>query len=78
MKITRTSTISGKTRTRDIDVTEEQLSRWKAGGLIQVVMPHLSSDDREFLMSGITPEEWDELFKDPDFDPMGDKMGRNV
>jgi hypothetical protein len=27
----------------------------------------LSPADREFLMSGITPEEWDEMFSDNDF-----------
>ena len=25
-------------------------------------MPHLSADDREFLMTGVTPEEWDATF----------------
>jgi hypothetical protein len=27
-------------------------------------MPNLSADDREFLMTGTTPEEWDEMFGD--------------
>lgn len=58
MQITRKSPFSGKTNTREIDVTADQLDRWRAGGLIQNVMPHLSADDREFLMTGITPEEW--------------------
>jgi hypothetical protein len=25
---------------------------------IQNAMPHLSVDDREFIMTGVTPEEW--------------------
>jgi len=25
-------------------------------------MPNLSADEREFLMTGITPDEWDEAF----------------
>lgn len=62
MLITKRSLLSGKERTREIDVTEEQLRKWKAGALIQKAMPHLSADDREFLMTGITPEEWDNQF----------------
>ena len=53
-----------KDHTREIDVTQSQLDRWKAGELIQNVMPNISADDREFLMTGITPEEWDAHFSD--------------
>ncbi len=61
MNITRTSMISGITRTRDINVTQDQLDNWQNGMTIQKAMPHLSTDDREFIISGATPEEWDEL-----------------
>ena len=61
MLITRVSQMSGIERTRDIDVTEEQLKQWQDGEMIQKVMPHLSLDDREFLITGITQEEWDTL-----------------
>ena len=64
MKITMTSMISGKTTTRDIDVEPEQVAAWQNGVLIQDVMPELSAPDREFIMSGITQEEWDGIFKD--------------
>lgn len=62
MKITRTSNYSGITRTIDLPVTQAQLDAWEAGALIQNVMPTLSPDDREFLKTGITPDEWDEMF----------------
>ena len=62
MMITRTSPVSGITRTLDINVTESQLAAWQAGTLIQKAMPHLSADDREFIKTGITSEEWDKLF----------------
>lgn len=62
MQITRKSPFSGKINTREIAVTEEQLLRWERGELIQNVMPNLSADDREFIMTGITPEEWEETF----------------
>lgn len=64
MQVTRTSPLSRKTNTREINVTDVQLARWHRGELIQNVMPHLSPDDREFLMTGITPEEWAETFGD--------------
>lgn len=59
MKITRTSIISGVTFTKEIPVTEEQISNWRNGTVIQDAMPNLSADDREFIMTGITPDEWD-------------------
>jgi hypothetical protein len=64
MKITRTSPFSGKTNTREIAVTADQLAEWQNGKMIQDVMWNLSADDREFLMTGITPEEWAETFKE--------------
>lgn len=62
MKIRRTSPITGITRTRDIDVTKEQLVRWEAGALIQDVMGQLSPADREYLVTGITDDEWQRAF----------------
>lgn len=62
MKITRTSNYSGIKRTLEIPVTQEQIDAWENGALIQNVMPTLSPDDREFLKTGITPDEWDEMF----------------
>lgn len=62
MKITRKSDLTGIEHTKEIDVTQEQLDTWKNGELIQKVMPHLSDNDREFIMTGITTEEWDKAF----------------
>ena len=62
MQITRTNPFTGKTNTREIDVTYDQLDRWQGGELIQVAMPHLSADDREFVKTGITSESWNEMF----------------
>ena len=59
MHIIRKSDMTNVVNARDIDVTEEQLGDWQAGMLIQDAMPNLSPDDREFLMTGITAEEWD-------------------
>jgi hypothetical protein len=71
LAIVRTSSISGKQNTREIPISVESYSlgmqAWKRGELIQNAFPMLSPADREFLMSGITPEEWDEMFSDEDF-----------
>jgi hypothetical protein len=59
MLIKRQSMLTGIIHEMDIPVTNDQLTKWMAGSLIQNVMPHLSPDQREFLMTGITPSEWD-------------------
>ena len=66
MLITKASILSGKIKTRGIPVTQDQLDNWNSGTLIQNAMPNISPDDREFLMTGITPEEWDKTFKEVD------------
>ena len=64
MEITKTSIHSGITRTLHLPVTAEQIAAWKAGELIQNAMPWLNADEREFIKTGITPEEWQEIFAD--------------
>lgn len=64
MLITRKSMVSGKINTFDIPVTEEQLLSWRNGLYIQDAMPNLSDSEREFIMTGITDEEWEELYGD--------------
>ena len=66
MQIMMRSMVSGKHNTRDIPINQTQFNMWKPGVLIQDVFPDLSADDREFLMTGITPEEWDEHFSEED------------
>lgn len=58
MLITRKSILSGRERTYDIDVTQDQIDRWLGGESIQNVMPHLSPEAREFLKTGIVDAEW--------------------
>ena len=59
MKITKTSELTGITRTLDLPVTEDQIQVWLDGMLIQAAMPNLDADQREFVKTGITPEEWE-------------------
>ena len=62
MLITRKSLISGNINSMSLPITEEQYTAWEQGTLVQVAMPHLTPDEREFVMSGITSEEWAETF----------------
>jgi len=63
MKITRVSSFTGIERSMEIPVTQEQLDRWAAGELIQNAMPELTADEREFIKTGVTPEEWENVFE---------------
>jgi hypothetical protein len=64
LKITRTSILSGKTRTLYIDITQAQMDLWQGGILIQQAMPNITDDEREFIMTGIVDEEWNTLKSD--------------
>lgn len=66
MKITRKSPFSGKTHTLEIPVTDFQLQEWQRGVLIQNAMPKVSAEHREFIMTGITPDEWAQIFPEGD------------
>lgn len=46
----------------EVRVTAKALETYYAGEYIHRAFPELSADDREFLMSGISPEGWDETF----------------
>ena len=69
MLITRRSQISGEVQTLEIDCTPEQLAAWEAGMLIQDAMPNVAAPLREFIKSGITPQEWTAMFGRPPCSP---------
>lgn len=62
MLITRKSMFSGKENTLEVPCTEVQLRNWQNGMHIQNAMPNVSPELREFVMTGTTPEEWNEIF----------------
>jgi hypothetical protein len=62
MIITRQSPFSGKVNSLDIDITQAQIALYEAGELIQNAFPNISADEREFIKTGITKEEWEETF----------------
>ncbi len=65
MKITRKSILTGIVRTIELPISEKDLKRYENGdGLIQNIFPNLSKEEREFIMTGVTSDEWDEVFQD--------------
>jgi hypothetical protein len=60
-------TVSGKCKwtgkDHSIRVNIHQLQAWKEGIHIQVAMPHTSPIDREFLVSGLSPEGWEKTME---------------
>ena len=66
MNITRTSPLTGETATRDINVTPAQIAAWEGGELAQNAFPDASPSEREFIMTGCTEPDWDEMFGEID------------
>lgn len=64
MIIRRISVFTGIEREMDLDVTEQQIQDWESGTLIQNAMPNLTPDQREFIITGVTEEEWEEALRD--------------
>jgi hypothetical protein len=52
--------LTGDVHEMDLDITPAQLSLYdEFGVLLQDAFPNLTAEEREFIKSGITPEEWD-------------------
>lgn len=62
LTIERKSPRTGKINSMTLNITEEQIKRWREGEFIQDVMPNLTPDEREFLMTGYTKEDWKAIF----------------
>ena len=62
MTITMTHPVTGKDNDMELDVTDEQLRAWENGTLIQEAMPNLTADEREFLITGLLPGEFERIF----------------
>lgn len=70
MLVTKISHLSGKETTLELNVTQEQMDRFENrranGEYVQTIFPHLSKDEREFLLTGVSPIEWNEIFGSAD------------
>jgi hypothetical protein len=64
MYIKRKSAISGIERTRSIPVNPDDYIAYKSGVVnMEESMPYLTDEDRDFIISGIIPEEWEKIFE---------------
>ena len=68
MKITKIHPFTGQEVTREINIKEEDYNDWKQGEHIQIVAPYLSVSDREFMITGLSDEEFDEIFPEEEED----------
>ena len=69
MLITRKSMFTNKFNTLEVPVTPEQLAWYyqnKQDVMIQEAFPNLSAPLREFILTGVTPDEWVAVFGLPD------------
>jgi hypothetical protein len=67
--IIRYSPCSGKFNKATMKMTEDRYMVWKSGlGLIQDIFPHLDKEEREFILTGYTPEDWEKMFPPEDDD----------
>ena len=62
--VCRKSPVTGQFNQMEMKFNAEDYKDWQNGVLIQDAMPYLSPDEREFLMTGCTPEDWDTMFLD--------------
>ncbi len=61
-QITRTSQLTGTTRTKTFMVDQNKMAAWSAKKMLaQEAFSHLCPADREFIMTGITDEEWERM-----------------
>lgn len=70
MKVTKISQLTGIEHTLELNITSEELFRVEnrrySNELIQNIVPQLTMEEREFLISGITEEEWNNTFVEID------------
>ena len=68
IQVTRQSVITKKINTMELPITQENLDTYETVGdmLIQDAFPNLDKEQREFLLSGITPQEWNDTFGEED------------
>jgi hypothetical protein len=65
-QVIRTSILTGVSHTMILPISPDAFDaaseRWQSGTMIQDAFPTLTAGEREFLMTGIHPDEWAERF----------------
>lgn len=65
VRVHKQSCITGKHHSMVLPTRQGELEHWEKNmTLVQDAFPHFTPDQREFLISGSTPDEWNELFSE--------------
>lgn len=60
------SQLTGTLHVMELPITEEEFAlayeAWANGMVLQEAFSTLNADEREFVKTGITPDEWEEMF----------------
>ena len=66
VEVVRTSPLTGNVNKMYLDITQEQIAEWNAPAqerrLIQDIFPNLNEDEREFIMTGYTIQDWKTIY----------------
>lgn len=70
MQLTKKSIFTGKVHTMDLpNVEPSEYAKWTEmvkdeRPFVQDYFKNATADEREFILTGCTPQEWDEMFSD--------------
>jgi len=65
VRVHKQSVITGNHNSMVLPTRQGELEYWEESmTLVQDAFPHFTPEQREFLISGSTPEEWNELFSE--------------
>jgi len=66
IQVTRQSVLTRKMNTMELPILQEHLDIYdKIGGFnVQDIFPQLDAEQREFLINGVTPQEWNKYIGD--------------
>ena len=67
MILTKKSSLTGKVNSMELNVTRKQLNAWEGGETARDTFPNLTADERLFIISGITIDEWSKSLRDMPF-----------
>lgn len=62
LRVGRVSPMTNVLTTHDLPITDDQWQRFMSGALVQDALPDLTSEQREFVLTGYTPEDWEQIF----------------
>ena len=65
MQVTRRSPLTGNVNTLELNVTQEQMQEFQSEGrqrLVQEIFCDASKEEREFILTGYTPQDWEQIF----------------